>query len=114
MAAVTTTEQPGFSRQSVWVLTTADPNGDAISMPGARDRSVQVLGTFGGATLTVQGSYDGTTWASLHDESGVALTFTAAGAHAIVENLLHIRCALTTVGVGATITAAILSGNTTR
>lgn len=112
MAAVTITPSPGFSSLAVWALTTADPTGDSISIPGARDRSIQVFGTFGGATLTVQGSNDGTNWNTLHDETGAALTFTATGAHAIVENFLFIRCALTAVGTGAAITASILSGRT--
>lgn len=112
MAAVVTTERPGFCIEHLWTLTTADPNGDSVSTPGARDRSIQVFGTFGGATLTVQGSSDGTNWSTLHDESGVALTFTAEAAHAIVENLLHLRVALTAVGVGATITVYVLCGRT--
>lgn len=112
----TEVEKPGFTRLATWELTTANPNVDTdrgyISLPGARDRSVQVAGTFGGATVAVVGSNDGTNWAPLHDESGVALTFTAAGAHAIVENMLYIACGLSAVGVGAAISAYVLSGRT--
>ena len=110
------TPREGFTSEAVWALTTASPNVDTdrgyISIPGARDRSIIVSGTFGGATVAVVGSNDGTNWAPLHDESGVALTFTALGAHAIVENLRYISCGLSAVGAGATITCSILSGTT--
>jgi P pilus assembly chaperone PapD len=41
--------------------------------------SVQVTGTFGGATIALQVSNDGTNYVTLKDGSGVAITFTAAG-----------------------------------
>lgn len=112
----TVTPSPGFTSLAVWSLTTASPNVDtdrgSISIPGARDRSIQVFGTFGGATVAVVGSNDGVNWAPLHDEAGVVLTFTAAGAHAIVENFLYISCGLSVAGTGAAITASVLSGRT--
>ena len=113
----TVTPKEGFTSLATWALTTANPNVDAdrgsISIPGARDRSIIVSGTFGGATVAVVGSNDGVNWAPLHDESGVALTFTALGAHAIVENCIHISCGLSVAGTGASVTASILSGRTT-
>lgn len=41
--------------------------------------SVQVGGTFGGATVALQGSNDGVTYATLKDVTGANLSFTAAG-----------------------------------
>ena len=41
--------------------------------------SVQVSGTFGGATVVLQGSVDGTTYATLKDLQGNNLSFTSAG-----------------------------------
>jgi hypothetical protein len=41
--------------------------------------SVQVTGTFGGATIALQVSNDGTNYATLKDGTGTAITFTAAG-----------------------------------
>jgi hypothetical protein len=41
--------------------------------------SVQVTGTFGGATITLQGSNDGTNFVTLKDSAGTAISFTAAG-----------------------------------
>ena len=41
--------------------------------------AVQVSGTFGSATVVLQGSNDGITYATLKDPSGANLSFTAAG-----------------------------------
>ena len=41
--------------------------------------SVQVTGTFGSATSTLQASNDGTTYVTLKDSAGTAISFTAAG-----------------------------------
>jgi hypothetical protein len=41
--------------------------------------SVQIGGTLGGATIVLQGSNDGTTYATLKDLAGNDLSFTAAG-----------------------------------
>lgn len=41
--------------------------------------SVQVTGTFGGATIALQVSNDGTNFVTLKDANGTAITFTAAG-----------------------------------
>jgi P pilus assembly chaperone PapD len=41
--------------------------------------SAQVTGTFGGATIALQVSNDGTNYVTLKDGSGTAITFTAAG-----------------------------------
>jgi hypothetical protein len=41
--------------------------------------SVQVTGTFGGATITLQGSNDGTNFVTLKDSAGTAISVTAAG-----------------------------------
>jgi hypothetical protein len=58
-----------------WALGNAD-TGIAIDMTDYADRSVQVEGTFGSATITIEGSNDGTNWETLRDPQGVALTFT--------------------------------------
>ena len=41
--------------------------------------SVQVTGTFGGATVALQVSNDGTNFVTLKDGTGTAITFMAAG-----------------------------------
>jgi hypothetical protein len=77
-----------------WETVTATDNvGAAVEMGAFRDRSVQVIGDFGtGGTLVIEGSNDGgTTYATLTDPQGNALSFTAAGLEAITEMVGHIR-----------------------
>lgn len=113
MASVTETDGYGGTSLATWVLTTADHTGDAVVRPGASDRAVQVKGTFGSATVAIEGSLDGgVTYAALHDPGGTAVTFTAAGINAISENVTHIRARLSTVGSGASITVLLLSRST--
>lgn len=49
------------------------------------DRSVQLAGTFGGATLAVRGSNDESNYETLTDPLGVAISRTSAGLKQIVE-----------------------------
>lgn len=110
MAAVVTTEKPGSTYLSAWTLTTADPTGDSISIPGARDRAFTVEGTFGGATAIIEGSNDGTVWVTAHNEAGTLISVTAQAGHAVAENYLHFRARLSVVGAGATLNVKLLSG----
>ena len=90
----TRTEAAGRTYRFVWeTLTESILDGGAVSIPGASDRSVQVMGTFGGTTVTIQGSNERTptVWATLHDVNGDALTFTSAGIEVVAENTTHIR-----------------------
>ena len=96
-----------------WTLTTADHTGDAVAYEDYADRTFQVLGTFGGATVELQGSLDGgTTWVVLTDPQGNALTKTAAALEAVSEAVPRIRAKLTVVGVGASVTAILYARKT--
>lgn len=55
------------------------------------DRSVQVYGTFGGATVEIEGSNDATNWVGLTDPQGNALSISAAKIEQIMEACLYIR-----------------------
>ncbi len=100
MVAVTgvKTPSPGNTFHVIWeTLTENDEVGHPVSIPGASDVSVEVLGTIGGATLLIEGSnvlspsVDGD-WVTLHDENGDLLSFTTIDiGHALSENMLHIR-----------------------
>ena len=66
------------------------------------ERTVQVIGTFGtGGTCTIQGSIDGTTWATLNDPQGNALTVQAAKIETILEATPYLRPNIT-AGDGST------------
>lgn len=74
-----------------------------LEAPDFRHKEVQVLGTFGaGGSVTVEGSLDGgTTWATLNDVQGNALTFTSARIEKIQETVAQVR-ARVTAGDGTT------------
>lgn len=76
-----------------WTLAQGE-TGDALPFSQYTDRSVQVTGTFGGATVAVQGSNDGTNWSTLTDPQGNDLTFSGARIESVNEATLRVcdRC----------------------
>ena len=104
MATISGVKTPtqGRTTHVIWeTLTENDEVGHSVSIPGASDRSVQVMGTVGGATILIEGSnvlspsVDGD-WFTLHDENGDLLSFTVIDVgHAISESSLHLRPRLT-------------------
>jgi hypothetical protein len=84
--------------QVIWTpLTSTNTAGEPVGSPiginagdgaqglgflaGFADKSVAVTGTFGSATLVIQGSNDGTNWFTLTDPNGNLLSFTSAPSH---------------------------------
>jgi hypothetical protein len=65
--------------------------GDAIQLPAHGAMSVQVGGTFGTSTLSIQGSNDGTTWTTLVDMQGSNMAFTSAAFKTIRDVPRYIR-----------------------
>ena len=115
MASVLTEPQPGASFLHTWILTTADATGDAISFPGASDRTVQfVAATAGSATVILEGSMDDVTYFTLTDGQGNAISFTTSGGEMVAENVLFYRPRLSVGGSGADWTARMLSRSTMR
>lgn len=114
MAAVTQAGSKPVSGQGdyalfTWTLTTADHTGDAVTgMEDYADMTVQVLGTFGGATVALEGSLDGgATYAPLTDPQGNAISKTAAALEGVSEAVPRFRARLSAVGAGATITVIV-------
>lgn len=95
MATVTGSVSRVKSWSDSWVATwealgNADV-GSAIEMVEASDKSVQIIGTFGGATVALQGSNDGATWATLSDPQGNAISKTSAALEQVLEHTRYIR-----------------------
>lgn len=80
---------------------TGSETGDPEVAPQFPVKSVQVTGTFNGATITIEGSNDGVTYAPLSDVTGTALTFTANGVEKISENTRYVRPRVSTGTVTA-------------
>lgn len=91
-----------------WVLTSTDADGAAFSYAEWADVTFIARGTWGGATLKVQGSADGTnfvTAAGLNSAAGgTEFTATTDKIAVILERPLYVRPILTTVGAGASVT----------
>lgn len=112
MAAITPTgaKVPGpVGKASVvtWSAMATGDTGNAVQSPGFSDRSIQVEGTFGGSTVTIQGSNDGTNYYTLTDTAGVALTFTSAGLRQILQITRYIRPTVT-AGAGSALNVNVL------
>ena len=107
----TITELGGSAQvfKATWDLTTADHTGAPISGRYAEfaDRTVYFLGTWGGATAAVEGG-NGTTYVALTDPQGNSISKTADAIEVITEVPEFTRPRLTTVGVGATVTATVI------
>lgn len=73
-----------------WTPVTGSDTATPYEYGKFADKTIQVFGTFGD-TLTIQGSNDGTNWATISDSLGVELTFTAVGIKLIAENPRFIR-----------------------
>lgn len=83
MATLTTNTSIAGVPRLIWeTLTTAGADGPDFKVEGQRALAgcVQVIGTFGGATITLRGSNDGTNYFTLKDLQGNDISFTATGA----------------------------------
>lgn len=97
-----------------WTMATGD-TAAFLEVPSFGDHSVQVAGTFGGATVNIEGSNDGTNFVTMTDPQGTALAFSAAGLKQAMELVRYIRPAVVGgSGVSITVTMVMhkLSSNT--
>ena len=74
---------------------TPDNLDDGDGAVAFADKTVQVDGTFGTGTVTIEGSNDGVSFFGLKDPNGTAISFTAAGMAAILENPRYIKPVIT-------------------
>lgn len=88
-----TTTFPGYDKAIVvsWVLAGGDV-GVPFEYPVLADRSVQFVGSFGAGSIAIEGSNDGTNWASLNDLQGTTLgAVTTSSIEGITELTRYIR-----------------------
>lgn len=88
--------------------------GAPIDLPNYPDKSIQVVGVFGGATVTIEGSnIPGVpVYSTLNDAEGVALTFTSAGLKQVLENTYWIRPVVTSLGATTDLDVYLLAETT--
>lgn len=93
MAVITPEE--GFLQRGVlrifWETLTEGDSGRSTEAPYISDKTVHFVGSFGGSTFTLQGSNDNATWHTLNDPTGTAISLTANGMFAVLENPRYIR-----------------------
>ena len=100
---------------ATWVLTTANPDGAPVELPEYSTFTWQYEATWGGATLTLQGSNSGAGYFPLTkvNTAGTAATATADGGTATNEISRYVRPNLTTPGAGATVTVTLVATRAT-
>lgn len=100
----------GGVHEHVWTPITSGDVGswlDAVQLP---DKTIQVAGTWNGATVVIQGTNDdGTTVFTLQDVEGDPLSLTSDGMRSILENPEKIRPACTVGGASTSLTVRCLS-----
>lgn len=75
-----------------WDDITENDTGNAVSMPEWAFKTVQVSGDFtSSGAITLEGSPDNSTWATLHSLNGTALVITDSTPYTILENPAYIR-----------------------
>jgi len=87
--------------------------GQALQRTDLVDRSVQVAGTFSGATLVFEGSNDGANYFTLSNPSGTALSFSTGGLMQVTEATAWVRPHITS-GSGASLTVTLTARRTLR
>lgn len=100
------------ARSARWQwLAMGDADQGAPIIVGERpDGSLQVEGTFAGATVILEGTNDGTNWFPLDDKQGTPISLTAAGLEAMGPRPWKVR-ASTSGGGGSAINATLLLGS---
>lgn len=94
---------------TTWSTLAAGDDGAPVRLAVYSDRSVQIAGTFGGASVTIGGSNDGVTYHALSSTDGEPLTLTAGALKQIVELPIWIKPRIFG-GDGTTNLTVILSG----
>jgi hypothetical protein len=81
----------------------------AAEYPDLSDKTVHVYGTFGGATVTIEGSNNGgASFTGLNDPSSTAISITAEKMKQILENPQQIRPTFTGGGGTQSLSVAML------
>lgn len=91
-----------------WLLVSSADTCSAVELPRFADRSVQIAGTFGGATVEIHGSIDGTNYKVLTDPQGNDISKALASIECITELVRYIKPVFTGGGGTQSITVSII------
>lgn len=70
---------------TTWSGMQANDDGEPVRLAVYSDRSIQIAGAFGGASVTIGGSNDGVNYHALTDAAGQPLTLTAGALKSVIE-----------------------------
>ncbi len=87
--------QKGVARVT-WPDLDAGESGQAAGVTRWQEKTIQITGSLGTTTITIQGSNDGTNWATLNSkgmdaDSAIPLSGLGVGIYSILENPAFIR-----------------------
>ncbi len=86
-----TPQEVGKVHTATWSSLQAGDEGEPLAMATSNDRSLQIFGTFGGATVELRGSNDGVNYVVLADTQGIPLSFNTAKIEVILELTLFVK-----------------------
>lgn len=94
-----------------WTLTQANALGHPIPERYAdfADRSVQIAGTFDSATIVLEGSNDGSNYATLTDPQGNAISKAAAAIEQVTEGVLFARPSASGGGASQSVVVTVVA-----
>lgn len=99
MALSFTTEMPVLGIElNTWDNLDTSDTSPTVAEPGGTSALagfMQVTGTFGGGTVKLQGSNEGSTWVDLKDLTGTAIGITTAGGVEFTASARYIRPLIT-------------------
>ncbi len=109
IAATTDRNTAAGATLVTWNAMATGDDGAAFGLNAAADITIQVTGTFGGSTVTFQGSNDGTNWHPLTQRGSTTnMAYTASANHICQEMPAFIRPVITGgTGSAFKVTAAI-------
>ncbi len=90
-----------------WPLGVGD-DGIPVEVVDFADRSVQVEGSFGGASISIEGSNDGVNYRTLTDPQGNDLLITTAKIEMVTEVTRYIRPRVVS-GAATSVTVSLLA-----
>lgn len=103
---------------STWAGMLLNHAGLGVLASGFPDKTVQIVGTFGGCSVVIEGSNNSTdgndgNWTVLSDPFNSSLSFTSSGLKQILENTKYVRARISG-GDGTTSITVILFGSSSK
>ncbi len=114
VAAAVERVKEGEAMLYTWAITSTNTEGLSIDAHEYGDRSVQFAGSFDGASVSLQGSNDGTNWATLTDPQGNALTKSASALETVMEVPRYTKVTSSGGGGSQSITVSLFCRRTRR